>query len=136
MRKNIVVLAVIASLGVGVLAMNAGADTARGGPGELGQRVTELENRADRQRRAIDSLRSEVAKQQRKIRNLLSFRTATNRWIARIDMRTSKLRNRGVYTGPVDNGQVQLGGDPADCTGQVARWNASGGALGCVPPPA
>ena len=136
MRKNIVVLAVIASLGVGVLAMNAGADTARGGPGELGQRVTELENRADRQRRAIDSLRSEVAKQQRKIRNLLSFRTATNRWIARIDMRTSKLRNRGVYTGPVDNGQVQLGGDPADFTAHVARWNSTGGALGCVPPPA
>ncbi|MGH2630697.1 MAG: hypothetical protein ACRDHI_09090 [Actinomycetota bacterium] len=134
MRKNIVVLAVIASLGVAGLAMNAGADTARGGPGELGQRVTELENRADHQRRAIDSLRSEVAKQQRKITKLMAFRTATNRWIARIDQRTSKLRNRGVYTGPVDNGQVQLGGDPAECTGQIAKWNASGGALGCETP--
>ena len=100
----------------------------------LAQRVTALEASAERQARAIDSLRAENRRQDRAIQRLLRFRTAANERIGALERRTSKLSGRGVYSGPVDNGQVQLGGDPAGCAGQVAEWNAAGTSLGCVPP--
>jgi hypothetical protein len=130
MRKNIVVLAVIASLGVGIFAVSAGASAQRGGV-TLAQRVTVLEKRADRQARAIGALQTENAQQQRAIKQLLAFRSNTNRWRDNIDRLTSKLRDHGTYTGPIDNSQVQVGHDPSGCEGQVARWNDTAKSLGC-----
>jgi hypothetical protein len=133
MRKNIVLLAVIASLGVGFVAINAGAETVDRG-GALAQRVAELEDRADRQAQAIGTLQNENDQQEHKIHQLLAFRTSTNRWRTAINRLTSKLHGHGVYSGPVDNGQVQVGSDPNGCEGQVAKWNDTAQSLGCVTP--
>ena len=73
MRKNVVLLAVIASLGIAVVAMDAGADTPRGGA-TLSQRVADLEDRADRQAHAIAELRTENARQQTQIAALTKFK--------------------------------------------------------------
>lgn len=134
MQKNIVALTVLASLMVGVLAFNAGAgSTDRGAT--LGQRVTALEESADRQRRAIEGLRQENEEQQKLIAKLLRFRTDANEQLALLARRAARLTAQGVYSGPVDNGQLQLGAEPASCGGEVAEWNAAGTSLGCVPPP-
>ena len=50
-----------------------------------------------------------------------------------LDRRTSKLGGQGLYSGPIDNGQIELGADPVACAGQVAEWNGAGTSLGCVP---
>ena len=81
MRKNVVLLAVIASLGLAVVAMDAGADTPRGGA-TLSQRVADLEDRADRQAHAIAELRTEKARQQTQIAALMKFKKETLRWKA------------------------------------------------------
>jgi len=132
-HRTIASLVVLASLVIGAFAFTAIAED-RGGGQSLAQRVTALEASAERQARAIDSLRAENRQQDRAIQRLLRFRTAVNERIAALERRTSKLSGRGVYSGPVDNGQVQLGADPADCAGQVAEWNGAGTSLGCVPP--
>ena len=134
MRKNIVLLAVIAMVGVAAVAFNAGAETVERGGATLAQRVTELENRADRQARAIHTLQAENRRQDQAIDGLVAFRQDIRRWKAHINRLTSKINGRGVYTGPVDNGQVQLGQEAGDCGGQPAKWNSTGGSLGCVTP--
>jgi hypothetical protein len=133
MRKNFVLLAVIAMVGVAAFAFNAGADTVDRG-GTLGQRVTELENRADRQARAIDTLQAQNRRQGKMIAGLLAFRKDIRDWKGHINELTSKLNGHGVYTGPVDNGQVQVGNDPDNCGGQIAEWNDTAMSLGCVTP--
>ena len=134
MRKNIVLLAVIASLGVGFVAINAGAEPANRGGATLSQRVADLEERADRQARAIGALQTENNQQQRTINRLLEFRTNTNRWRTAINRLTSKLHGKGIYSGPVDNSQVQVGNDPNGCEGQLAKWNDTAMSLGCASP--
>jgi hypothetical protein len=134
MRKNIVLLAVIASLGVGFVAINAGAEPVDRGGATLAQRVADLEERADRQAQAISALQNENDQQDRQINQLLAFRTNTNHWRTAINRLTSKLHGRGIYSGPVDNGQVQIGADPNGCEGQVAKWNDTAKSLGCVTP--
>lgn len=131
MHRSMVALAVSAGLVIGAFAFTAVAED-RGRT--LAQRVSALEASAERQRRAIDDLREENADQQQQIKRLLRFRTEANERLAVLGRRTSKLSGRGVYSGPVDNGQVQLGGDPADCAGEVAEWNGAGTSLGCQPP--
>ena len=133
MRRNIVVLAVIASFGVGAFAMNATAGVQRGGA-TLAQRVSDLEDRADKQARAIAALREDISQQKGTIQRLLDFRTRVTRWQNQVEHRISKLNPRGVYTGPVDNSQVQVGGDPQGCGGRVAEWNATAKSLGCAIP--
>jgi hypothetical protein len=130
MRKNVVLLAVIASLGIAVVAMDAGAETPRGGA-TLSQRVADLEDRADRQAHAIAELRTENARQQTQIAALTKFKQETLRWKAGITKKTSKLRSTGRYVGPVDNGQVQVGQGASACANQLARWNATAKSLGC-----
>jgi hypothetical protein len=131
MHKRTVGTAVIASVLVGAFAFNAVAvSTDRGRT--LEQRVTALEASAERQRRAIESLREEN-QQQQLIRSLLRFRAETNDRLEALDRRTSKLGGRGLYSGPIDNGQLELGADPVACAGQVAEWNGAGTSLGCVP---
>jgi hypothetical protein len=138
MSRQLTALIVTAGLVVGALAFSATAEdrgaTERGGGATLTQRVTTLEESAERQRRAIETLREDLRAQHRQIRKLLRFREQANERIAVLERRASKLTGRGVYAGPVDNGQVQLGNDPASCQGQVAEWNAAGTSLGCVPP--
>ena len=131
MHRNIASLSVLASLVIGAFAFTAFAED-RGGT-SLGQRVTALEASAQRQHRAIDGLREENREQQRLIQRLLRFRTDANERIAVLERRASKLSGGGVYSGPVDNAQVQLGAEPAGCAGQVAEWNGAGTSLGCVP---
>jgi hypothetical protein len=132
MHKQTVGLVVIAGLLVGAFAFNAlAASTDRGRT--LEQRVTALEASAERQRRAIESMREENEDQQRMIRRLLRFRTDTNERLQALDRRTSKLGGQGIYSGPIDNGQIGLGADPVACAGQVAEWNGAGTSLGCVP---
>lgn len=132
MHKQKVGLVVIASLLVGGFAFNAlAASTSRGRT--LEQRVTAIEASAERQRRAIESLREESEDQLRLIRRLFRFRTETNERLQALDRRTSKLGGQGVYSGPIDNGQIELGADPVACAGQVAEWNGAGTSLGCVP---
>lgn len=133
MHRNIVALVALASLMVGALAFNAGAESTERGT-TLEQRVTVLEESADRQRRAIEGLREESVEQQKLIAKLLRFRTDANEQLAELARRSARLSGQGVYSGPVDNGQLQLGAEPAGCGGQVAEWNAAGTALGCVPP--
>jgi hypothetical protein len=133
MAKYLASMLVVGSLVVGAFAFQAVAETTSRWQ-TLGQRVRGLEASAERQRRAIESLRDENAQQQRQIRRLLGFRTDTNEQLTILTKRTRRLSARGVYSGPVDNGQVQLGADPAGCEGKVAEWNANGSALGCVPP--
>jgi hypothetical protein len=132
MKRNGVTLVILVSLAIGVVAFHAGAGTTDRGR-TLEQRVTTLEASADRQRRAIDDLRADNRQQQRLIARLLRFRADANDELARYERRTSRLNGQGVYDGPVDNGQLQLGGDPASCEGRVAEWNAVGTSLGCVP---
>ena len=93
-----------------------------------------LEASADRQRRAIEGLREENQQQQKLIAKLLRFRTDANDHLAALERRTARLSGQGIYSGPVDNGQLQLGPEPAACAGDVAEWNAAGTSLGCVPP--
>jgi hypothetical protein len=132
MHKQTVGLVMVASLLVGAFTFNAlAASTSRGRT--LEQRVTALEASAERQRRAIESLRKESADQQQQIRRLLRFRTDTNERLQALDRRTSKLGGQGLYSGPIDNGQIELGADPVACAGQVAEWNGAGTSLGCVP---
>lgn len=133
MHKRTLGMAVIASVLVGGFAVNAlAASTDRGRT--LEQRVTALEASAERQRRAIESLREENQQQQQQlIRSLLRFRAETNDRLEALDRRTSKLGGQGLYSGPIDNGQLKLGADPAVCAGQVAEWNGAGTSLGCVP---
>ena len=133
MPKTTASIVVLTSLVVGAFGFNAIAETTSTGR-TLAQRVTSLEASAERQRRAIDSLRDENAQQQLQIRRLLAFRTDANERLATLDRRTGKLSGRGVYSGPVDNHQVQIGADPAECAGEVAKWNATGSSLGCVLP--
>jgi hypothetical protein len=95
--------------------------------------VTALEASAERQRRAIESLREENQRQQRLLRSLLRFRADANDRLEALDRRTSKLGGQGLYSGPIDNGQLELGADPVACAGQVAEWNGAGTSLGCVP---
>jgi hypothetical protein len=132
MHKQTVGLVMVASLLVGAFTFNAlAASTSRGRT--LEQRVTALEASAERQRRAIESLREESADQQQQIRRLLRFRTDTNERLQALDRRTSKLGGQGLYSGPIDNGQIELGADPVACAGQVAEWNGAGTSLGCLP---
>jgi hypothetical protein len=132
MHRRTVGLAVIASVLVGAFAFNAlAASTDRGST--LEQRVTALEASAERQRRAIESLREENQRQQRLLRSLLRFRADANDRLEALDRRTSKLGGQGLYSGPIDNGQLELGADPVACAGQVAEWNGAGTSLGCVP---
>lgn len=133
MHKNIVALIMLASLAVGGLAFNAVAGTPDRGT-TLEQRVTVLEESADRQRRAIEGLREESVEQQKLIAKLLRFRTDANEQLAELERRTVRLSGQGVYSGPVDNGQLQLGAEPVACGGEVAEWNAAGTSLGCGPP--
>ncbi len=133
MRRKMVALMALASLAVGALAFNAGAGTAERGT-TLEQRVAVLEESADRQRRAIEGLREENQLQQKLIAKLLRFRTDANDQLAALERRTARLSGQGIYSGPVDNGQLQLGTEPAACVGEVAEWNAAGTSLGCVPP--
>jgi hypothetical protein len=130
MRKNVVLLAVIAGLGIVVVAMDAGADTDRGGA-TLGQRVSDLEDRADHQAHAIRALRKENAQQQTQIAGLRKFKKETLDWKKGVTNKISKLRASGRYVGPVDNGQVQVGQGAAACGGLLARWNATAKSLGC-----
>ena len=109
--------------------MDTGAETLRGGA-TLSQRVADLEDRADRQARAIAELRTENARQQTQIAALTKFKE-TLRWKAGITKKTSKLRSTGRYVGPVDNGQVQVGQGASACANQLARWNATAKSLGC-----
>lgn len=134
MAKYVASMLVVGSLVVGAFAFQAVAETTSRGQ-TLGQRVRALEASAERQRRAIESLRDENAQQQRQIKRLLGFRTDTNEQLTILTKRTRKLSAHGVYSGPVDNRQVQLGADPAECAGKVAEWNANGSSLGCVPTP-
>ncbi len=131
MSKQLTALLVLASLVIGAFAFNAVAED-RGQT--LAQRVSALEASAERQRRAIESLRDENREQHRQIRRLLRFRAEANERLGALERRTGRLNGRGVYAGPVDNGQVQLGDDPASCQGQVAEWNGAGTSLGCVLP--
>lgn len=133
MHKNIVAMTVLASLAVAALAFNAVAGTPERGT-TLEQRVTILEESADRQRRAIEGLREENVGQQKLIAKLLRFRTDANEQLAALENRPARLSGQGVYSGPVDNGQLQLGSEPAACGGEIAEWNAAGTSLGCVPP--
>lgn len=133
MNRNAASLLVLVSLVVGVFAFEAGADGFAQRGSTLTRRVSALEDSADRQRRAIDDLRATNARQQKMIKKLFRARTEANERIARLNRRTDKLNGRGVYGGPVDNGQVQLGGDPSNCTGEIAEWNSAGTSLGCVP---
>lgn len=133
MAKYVASMLVVGSLVIGAFAFQAVAETTSRGQ-TLGQRVRALEASAERQRRAIESLRDENEQQQRQIKRLLGFRTDTNEQLTVLTKRTRKLSGRGVYSGPVDNRQVQLGTDPAECAGEVAKWNANGSSLGCVPP--
>lgn len=126
------VLVVLASLAVGALAVNAGAHTSE--RGTLEQRVAVLEESADRQRRAIEGLREENEQQQKLVAKLLRFRTDANEQLAALARRAARLSGQGIYSGPVDNGQLQLGPEPVACAGEVAEWNATGTSLGCVPP--
>jgi hypothetical protein len=133
MQRNVVAVMVLVCLALGVFAFNAGADSAyRGGP-SLEERVTRLEESADRQRRAIETLRAENAAQQQ-IQRLLRFRRDASDRLAVFDRRTVRLDARGIYGGPVDNGQIQLGDAPTNCAGRIAKWNAPGRSLGCVRP--
>ena len=134
MRKQTVGSAVIVSLLVGGFALNALAETSTRGR-TLEQRVAALEASAERQRRAIDALREDNEDQQRLIRRLFRFRNDTNERLTVLEHRTSKLGGQGLYSGPIDNGQLRLGADPAGCAGEVAEWNGVGTSLGCVPPP-
>ena len=133
MNRNAASLLVLVSLVVGVFAFEAGADGSAQRGSTLARRVSALEDSADRQRRAIEDLRATNARQQKMIKKLLRARTEANERIARLNRRTDKLNGRGVYGGPVDNGHVQLGGDPSNCTGEIAEWNSAGTSLGCVP---
>ncbi len=133
MLRKIVALMALLSLALGVLAFNAGAGTAERGT-TLEQRVAVLEESADRQRRAIEGLREENEQQAKLIAKLLRFRTDANEQLAALERRTARLGGQGIYSGPVDNGQLQLGAEPAACVGEVAEWNAAGTSLGCVPP--
>jgi hypothetical protein len=123
---------VVATLLVGAFAFNAIAATTDRGR-TLEQRVTALEASAERQRRAIESLREENQDQQPLIRHLLHFRADTNDRLDALDRRTSRLGGQGLYSGPIDNGQLELGADPVACAGQLAEWNGAGTSLGCVP---
>lgn len=134
MNRKAASLVVLVSLVVGVFAFEAGADNSAQGGSTLARRVSALEDSADRQRRAIDDLRATNTRQQKMIKKLLRARTEVNERIARLNHRTVKLNGRGVYGGPVDNGQIQLGGDPSSCAGKIAEWNSAGTSLGCVPP--
>jgi hypothetical protein len=130
MRRNVVLLAVLASFVIGAVAMNAAAGTKRGGA-TLTQRVTVLEDRADRQAREIDALQTENEKQSNTIQRLLSSRAQTKRALQKLNRLTSRLNGQGVYSGPVDNGQVQMGNDTGGCESLPAQWNATAQSLGC-----
>jgi hypothetical protein len=132
MRRQTAASVMVATLLVGAFAFNAIATTTDRGR-TLEQRVTALEASAERQRRAIESLREENQDQQQLIRHLLHFRADTNDRLDALDRRTSKLGGQGLYSGPIDNGQLELGADPVACAGQVAEWNGAGTSLGCVP---
>jgi hypothetical protein len=132
MAGRAVVGIVTACLLVGAFTLGAVAED-RGGA-SLTQRVMALEASAERQRRAIDTLREDVREQRRKIAKLTRFRVDANERLARLERKASKLTGRGTYTGPVDNTQVQLGAEPSGCAGAVAEWNSAGTSLGCVPP--
>jgi len=77
MHRTIASLVVLASLVIGAFAFSAFAED-RGGGRTLAQRVTALDASAERQARAIDSLRAENRQQDRAIQRLLHFRTAAN----------------------------------------------------------
>ena len=129
MRKNVVLLAVIASLGIAVWPWTQGPK-----PLAVEPRCpsgADLEDRADRQAHAIAELRTENARQQTQIAALTKFKKETLRWKAGITKKTSKLRSTGRYVGPVDNGQVQVGQGASACANQLARWNATAKSLGC-----
>ena len=133
MRRNTTSLLVLVSLVVGVFAFNAGADTTERGGSSIGERVIALEESAERQHRAIEALRRDNVRQQNQIEKLLQARTQANGKIARLLRKAEKLNENGVYGGPVDNGQIELGGDPSECAGDIAEWNSTGSSLGCVP---
>jgi hypothetical protein len=132
MRRQTAASVMVATLLVGAFAFNAIATTTDRGR-TLEQRVTALEASAERQRRAIESLREENQDQQQLIRHLLHFRADTNDRLDALDRRTSRLGGQGLYSGPIDNGQLELGADPVACAGQLAEWNGAGTSLGCVP---
>lgn len=111
LHKNMLALVVIASLAVGALAVNAVLTPASEGPHS--GRVAVLEESAGRQRRAIEGLREEYEQQQKLVAKLLRFRTDANEQLAALARGAARLSGQGIYSGPVDNGQLQLGSEPA-----------------------
>lgn len=136
MRKGIAGALVAVLLIGGYVAANAQTES-RSALTQLRKRVTTLEIRADRQRRAIVDLRAENAAQGAKLANyderlvvLENFRNNTNAWIVILDKRTADLDAQGDYAGPIRANQV----NSASCFAVDAVWNASGG-LDCPAAP-
>ncbi len=110
----------------------ATANTEAAGPlASLRRRVTTLEIRADRQRRAIVTLREQNVALADRIEVLEAFRVNTNAWIDYLSKRVTKLDVNGDYNGPVKANQVSS----AACQNVDAVWNATGG-LDCPAVPA
>jgi uncharacterized coiled-coil protein SlyX len=136
MRKVAWMVLVVVMVGGYYVAANAQTES-RSALTQLRKRVTTLEIRADRQRRAIVDLRNENAAQGAKLANhderlvvLENFRNNTNAWIVILDKRTADLDAQGDYAGPVRANQV----GSASCFAVDAVWNASGG-LDCPAAP-
>ena len=118
-----VVSAVILSAGM-FAAATAQVDDA--GPIEsLRRRVKELEDRAERQRRALVDLRNENADQQGDIDVLIAFRDNTNNSIQYLLDRSVQMEPDGTYTGPIRANQVSS----LVCHSRDAVWQQ--GSLGC-----
>ena len=128
MKKYLAALSISAVLSAGMFAAASARVDAQGPLAQLRRRVTTLEIRADRQRRAIADLRAENVAQQGDIDVLLTFRTNTNNSITLLFNRTAKLDPSGDYDGPVRANQVST----TACTDGDATW-VSGG-LSCLEP--
>lgn len=128
MRRYLAALSVAAVLSAGMFAAATAQVDDKGPLAQLRRRVTDLEIRADRQRRAIAELRAESSAQQEDIDTLLTFRTNTNNSITLLLNRTSKLTSGGDYDGPVRANQVST----TACTNADAVWEAGG--LACQAP--
>ena len=128
MRRYLAALSIAAVLSAGTFAAATAEVDDMGPLAQLRRRVTTLEIRADRQRRALAGLRAENAGQQDAIELLLTFRINTNNSISLLFNRTSKLDDAGEYGGPVRANQVST----TACTDGDAIWENNN--LGCREP--
>jgi uncharacterized coiled-coil protein SlyX len=128
MKRYLAVLSVAAVLSAGMFAAATAQIDDKGPLAQLRRRVTDLEIRADRQRRAIAELKAITRDQQEDVDTLLTFRTNTNNSITLLFNRTSKLDSTGLYDGPVRANQVST----TACANADAVWEA--GLLVCQAP--